>query len=130
MSFEFTKYHLEGLPFDAVIHKFTPVDLDPEPHDHPWAFRTFILKGSYVERIWKQNTYTGRWISTEHIRRQGTTHYVNANCIHEIFAYPDGECWTIILPEPWERESLIWQFKDGKAYNKSWQPGSEFQLVK
>jgi hypothetical protein len=127
MNAEFTKFHLEGLPFDAVLHKFSPLDLTPQIHDHPFSFRTFILKGSYIERVWTYRECMKEWSYYDIKRFQGQTHEVHATDIHQIIAYPEGECWTLILPGPWERESLEWKFENGVAYYKSWKPDSEWQ---
>ena len=127
MNEEFTKYHLLGFPFDAVLHKFTPLDLTPQIHDHPFGFNSFIVKGSYVERRYFKDL-GGSFIDITH--KQGESFFVPATAIHAIIAYPEGECWTLILPEPWERESLEWKFEEGNAYYKSWKPGSEWKLHK
>jgi len=114
MSDEFTKFHLKGFPFDAVVHKFTEPDKG-YPHDHPFGFTTYILKGSYLERIYDKDGN-----SMEIIRESGTCHFVPATLIHKIISLPDGDCYTIITPMPKEREPGFWKFEDGKAYFKQW----------
>ena len=114
MSDVFTKYHLKGFPFDAVIHKFTEPDTG-DAHCHPFGFTTHILKGSYVERV-----YDLDGMYYEYKRKQGTSHFVEAATIHKIIDLPDGECWTIITPRAWEKEPCFWKFENGVAYKRQW----------
>ena len=87
------KYHIRGLPFDAVIHHFTKPDLG-EPHDHPWDFRSVILKGCYVEEVYK---YSGQ--KEYFMREEGNTFYVSKSRIHRIIHLPEGECFTLVIPQ-------------------------------
>jgi hypothetical protein len=34
------------------VHFIHREDLDPIPHDHPWQFRSFVLRGGYNEEFW------------------------------------------------------------------------------
>lgn len=48
--------------FGIRIHEILRSDMDMNPHDHPWAFVTFILKGGYFERRWWPNGTTSlKW---------------------------------------------------------------------
>ena len=38
--------------FAVYLHHIHREDRDPDPHDHPWAFISLILSGSYIERVW------------------------------------------------------------------------------
>lgn len=104
MSDEFTKFHINGLPFPAVIHHFTGSDKGL-PHDHPWGFLSFVLSGGYIERIYQR---TGSFHDVH--RRPGDTFRIAATHIHEIIELPQGECWTLVLPQPWERHGGFWDF--------------------
>lgn len=108
MSEELMKYHLRGFPFHAVIHKFTGADVG-DPHDHPFPFTSFIIKGSYVERRWyirSNNSYYSRDI----VRQEGDSFQVDASTIHNIISLPEGECWTLIIPGLHERKWGFYQF--------------------
>ncbi|RYD50949.1 MAG: hypothetical protein EOP52_11100 [Sphingobacteriales bacterium] len=105
----FEKFHIRGLPFNAVIHTFSVTD-NGVIHDHPFAFTTHILKGSYIERIYQGVDASGTVLFEEIKRETGSSHRVEASCIHELIALPDGDCWTIITPENWEREPGFWKF--------------------
>ena len=123
MSDVFTKYHLKGFPFEAVMHKFTAPD-QGYPHCHPFGFTTHILQGSYVELIY--NKANGNYMEME--REQGTSHFVPARLIHKIIDLPEGECWTIITPQAWEKEPCFWKFEDGVAYKRQWNE-KKFKIV-
>ncbi len=117
MSDVFTKYHIKGLPFDAVLHRFTAPDKG-DPHDHPFGFTSFILKGSYVERdyqIMDGKCYVGY---VHH--KEGSVHRVEAKDIHQIVELPEGECWTLIIPEKWEREPGFYKFTNEGVFYRQW----------
>lgn len=118
MSDELTKHHINALPFDAVIHHFTGKDRG-SPHNHPFSFRTYLLKGSYIERIYTINNDGSYQTEVIH-RKEGTTHHVKADTIHEIIDLPDGECWTMILPERKVQESGFFLFEEDKISFRSW----------
>lgn len=117
MSNEFYKHHIRGLPFGAVIHHFTAPDTGG-PHDHPFGFTTHIIHGSYIERVYK--IHNGNVIVEDIHRQQGTSHYVPSETIHEIIALPHGDCFTLITPGPWERETHFWKFEEGVTLNRHW----------
>ena len=119
MNAVFTKHHLRGLPFDAVIHHFSEKDQNEHIHDHPFSFTTHILKGSYIERIY-EIFEDGTYNSAEYHRKEGTSHFVPANTIHEIIELPESECFTLIRPNEWEKETYFYRFEEGKAFKRKW----------
>lgn len=119
MTAVFTKHHLRGLPFDAVIHHFSEKDQNEHIHDHPFSFTTHILQGSYVERIY-EIFEDGTYIASDHHRKESTVHFVSANTSHEIIDLPEGECFTLIKPNHKEKETYFYKFEDGKAFKRKW----------
>lgn len=119
MNAVFTKYHLRGLPFDAVLHHFSAKDQHEHIHDHPFSFTTHILKGSYVERVYELYK-DGSYRSEVYHRTEGSAHIVRAHTIHEIIDLPEGECFTIIRPQHWEKDTYFFRFEDGKAFVRRW----------
>ena len=116
MSAEFEKFHLSGLPFDAVLHHFTGPDRG-DFHDHPWPFTTFILSGGYTERIaWQDPCDVWRQRSVR--REAGTGHPVAAGLIHRVTDLPTGECWTLVLPGRWERVPGFYKFDEAGAWHR------------
>ncbi len=119
MNAVFTKHHLRGLPFDAVIHHFSAKDQNEHIHDHPFSFTTHILKGSYVERIY-EIFEDGTYQSSVFHRKEGSSHFVSANTIHEIIEIPEGECFTLIRPNEKEKETCFYRFEEGKIFRRLW----------
>lgn len=121
MSPAFDKWHVEGLPFPAVFHRFTAPDMG-DPHDHPWPFRTTILRGTYNEEVFHPDGSSYRLHHPE-----GSSFIIEGSHVHRITALEDGECWTLIQPlGPKEREPGFWRWIDGRAerraWNGDWQP--------
>lgn len=115
MSDVFAKYHLRGpWPFGAVIHQFSDIDRG-DPHDHPWGFRSVILHGGYVERVFQPDG------ASELVHRNlGDSFEIAATHIHRMEALPNGECWTLVMPGPHERTSRFWQFREDGSYSRAW----------
>ncbi|RZK35359.1 MAG: hypothetical protein EOO61_12030 [Hymenobacter sp.] len=115
----FMKTHLLGMPFSAVIHRFRAVE-EGDAHDHLFAFTSTILYGGYVEQIYFLNN-EGHWDKKTVHRKPGDTFRVEATCIHKITGLPQGECYTIILPEAKVCETHFWRFdKHGTASCRLW----------
>src|SRR5262249_41569330 len=79
-------------PFGSIREHHAIVNDDARHlHDHPWPFVTFILRGSYHERI------PGGWNTL----KAPSVHYRPANYQHAVF--PDtsaGPVWTEIVTGP------------------------------
>ena len=115
MGPHFTKHHIGGLPFAAVIHHFTAPD-HGAPHDHPFLFRSTILSGGYVEE-----TFTPRGPAGTVNRRPGDSYNIPAAHLHRIIELPAGECWTLIQPlGPKEREPGFYQFAEDGLLHRFW----------
>lgn len=123
MSDELMKYHISNgadtpWPFTPVIHHFTGPDRD-NPHSHPFNFRSIILKGSYVERI--SYLHKGQWHHTDVTRKEGDSFIVTTDHIHQIIDLPEGECWTMIIPEDGPRQDVrFYDFSNGEMKSRLW----------
>jgi hypothetical protein len=113
MNDQFEKWHILGLPFECAIHHFTGPD-QGDPHDHPFNFTSHILAGGYTEEVFSP---TGAAALV--YRHPGTAHQVRATHIHRIIDLPLGDCWTLILAGPHERETRFWRFSDG-IQSRAW----------
>jgi len=119
MNAVFTKHHLKGLPFDVVIHHFSEKDQNEHLHDHPFSFTTHILKGSYIEKVY-EIFEDGTYNFSIHHRKEGSSHFVAANTVHEIIELPDGECFTVIIPNKKEQEHSFYKLENGKVFKRQW----------
>lgn len=93
-----------GLNFGEIyIHKIYRSDDDPDPHDHPWNFRTFVLKGSYTDEYWEFSKYrdgTGRrWRleSRDEKVSAPATRYRPRQHIHRVILKDGKPAWTLIV---------------------------------
>jgi hypothetical protein len=119
LSKAFKKHHVGGLPFEASFNEFTAAE-SGDPHDHPFDFITHILSGGYTERVFEINEL-GEVAITEIERVPGTSHYVKATDIHQIFHLHMGHCVTLMLPQSQHiRATCFYRFIDGKAYRRLW----------
>lgn len=85
-------------PFGSVrLHHWLSHDDDRAPHDHPWNFTTFVLKGGYRDVSPEGNEY----LHAPTVRHRSATHQ------HTVF--PDeGGCWTVIVTGPKIRTWGFW----------------------
>lgn len=117
MGPHFTKFHLRGpWPFHPVFHRFTQPDFG-DPHDHPWSFRSVILHGGYLEEVYNLDGDPVRLIR----REVGDSFLIDLNHIHRIVDLPQGECWTMIIPqEGASQKSGFYQFREDAIYHRFW----------
>lgn len=128
MNEHFTKFHIEGLGFQATIHRFSTVDPYPFPHDHPYNFTTYILKGSYIEEVY--NIYPDKtgFDKTTIVHKAQTCSYISANHIHKIISLPEGECVTIIVPEKGINVPGFYNFTPNGIFYRKWHE-EEFKSI-
>jgi len=116
MGPHFAKYHIEGLPIPAVLHYITQAEPHADPHDHPWGFTSFVITGGYEEEIFYSD---GTSILESHW--YGEKHRISARRIHRIVRLLDGECWTLVLPDPWERKPGFYRWdENGQPLYRPW----------
>jgi hypothetical protein len=76
------------LPFAIRIQHIKKPDSEKALHDHPWNFRTFVLKGYYIE----ENTFGGTRVITE-----GSTYKRYAHEFHRIARVDKTGVWTLFI---------------------------------
>lgn len=85
--------HIRWLP-SVRLHHIRRPDKGRDLHNHPWTFRTFILKGWYREQIkLGAGQSAGHWRD----RRAGQTGVVRHGTFHRIASVSDGGCWTLVV---------------------------------
>ena len=90
------------LPSIRVHHIVRPDD-DAHEHNHPWAARSVILRGSYVEE--RREEYTGG-----RLRCRGFTQPITPDVFHRITDVSAGGAYTLFLTWGGSRG---WGFKVG-----------------
>jgi hypothetical protein len=92
------RLRLAETPWFAVfLHHIHRPDKDPDPHDHPWAFASLVLAGSYIERVWpdKRNPHLRRL----RVRERFTFGTMSRDAAHIIKSI-DGPLWTLVVTGP------------------------------
>lgn len=96
----------QGERFGVYVHQIFRPDADRDCHNHPWWFRTVVLRGGYTEQV-------RRWVSTpqeslstaEH--RPGSFHTMPVNRFHRIVSVRPNT-WTLLLVGPKVHEWGFW----------------------
>jgi hypothetical protein len=95
-----TRYVVEEFPDGSGIylHFIHRSDSDREFHDHPWDFRSFIVRGGYIEHTpeGSREFYPGSW----NVRQ--------AEQLHRLELFCPEDTITILFRGPKRRE---WGFK-------------------
>lgn len=120
----FTKYHIEGLPLDAVLHEFSAADTG-EPHDHPWPFTSYVVSGWYRETVyWRSESRDGIFRNREatYTRNENDCFDVPFERVHRITEISPGGVVTLIKPLPIEKPRTpgFYQFREDGVYRRDW----------
>jgi hypothetical protein len=96
--------------FNIYLHHIRRSDDDPDPHDHPWDFTTFLIRGVYINEGYRQ--CAAQWPCLHpnftHVRWYAKR---KAEHIHQVKLI-DGPVWSLVFTGPYRRE---WNFvtRDG-----------------
>lgn len=94
------------LPFSIRVHHILRPDGDLDLHDHPWNWRTIIMRGWYIE----EDVFGDR-----RARVAGDTTRRSAETFHRITAVSEGGVWTLFIMG---RKSNRWGFMTGSPPRK------------
>jgi hypothetical protein len=109
-----TRLHLFQIPWcSCMLHWIRRPDPQPDLHDHPNAFLSIILRGSYVEEVPKRGSD-----SETVTRKVSTLNFKRANDKHRIVAI-NGSLLTLVFAG---RVSRGWGFHT----EHGWQPWREY----
>jgi hypothetical protein len=94
-----TKYTL-GQDGDEWLHLHHVTEADRgAPHDHPCRMVSTRIKGSYWERVFRQDGW-----HADILRTEGSTHVIEPDTIHLLTGLPRGAVWTLVKTGPVVRE--------------------------
>jgi hypothetical protein len=82
------------LPFEVRVHHIKRPDRGRDPHDHPWNWRTIVMRGWYDEVVDGQVIH----------RAAGTTAGKRSNDAHHISAVAPGGVWTLFIVGPYRQK--------------------------
>ena len=86
-------------PISICLHNFHRGDEDPDCHDHPFSYLSFILIGSYREYA-QDDTYITRKRFSLAYRRATHRHRVQPTT---------NRCWTLCIKRKTDRQWGFWQ---------------------
>lgn len=97
-----------------TVHHFPPMATDPDPHDHPAPFVTFILRGRYFDTAWERHGQ--KTVPTVELVKAGQIKYRSAGHTHTTTTDEVG-AWTVVVMGPKIRE---WGFLRPGEGNTWW----------
>ena len=80
------------LPFSIRIHHIRLPDNDRNPHNHPWNFRSIVLRGWYTEELLLPDGGTRSQFAAT-----GKTYTRKINEYHRVADVGDGGVWTLFI---------------------------------
>lgn len=117
------RWRLIQTPWGGIyLHFIHREDLDRMPHDHPWVFRSLILRGAYTEeyypdvRLIGSKSYVGTDRRQNRTWRIGQRHTFPAGAAHRI-TKTHGKITTLVVVGPKFR---TWGFYDGAGRFIDW----------
>lgn len=99
----------------TVHHFFSAPDFGP-PHDHPWDFKSTVIKGGYTEEIY---SLVDGSVEIAH-RKRGDTFFVPKERVHRIIELPFGDCQTFVRPLHSGYPFRVWKFWDFNQDTPRW----------
>lgn len=94
----------QGDRFGVYVHQIFRPDADRDTHDHPWPFRSLVLRGGYSEEV---RLAPGADVSSEVWRGRGRAHVMPTYRSHRIVQVRP-RTWTLLVVGPKMREWGFW----------------------
>lgn len=105
--------------FGIYLHWIYLPDGDRSPHDHPWPFATWIVRGGYTELLWTDPlNHPGLHFKVNY--KRWSWHTMNTRAAHRILSVLPGTI-TLMLVGPRDR---VWGFYTDKGW-VDWQTYEE-----
>lgn len=72
--------------FSVYVHRILLPDTDRNPHDHPFEFSSLILRGGYIEDVYRRKIPRGRgrWVKQTYVRNLFSYHRHPLSSAHSI----------------------------------------------
>jgi hypothetical protein len=95
--------------FGIYVHQIYREDLDPVPHDHPWQFWSFVLRGGYQEELHER---PGDGVGRMVVRWPRRLHRFPLHHAHRIVAVAPHTVTLVLVG----RKRRTWGFYDGGQF--------------
>jgi hypothetical protein len=113
------RWRLIQTPLFAIyLHKINMPDRDQDLHNHPWSFRTFIVRGGYSELFQRDATSRAR----KRTWKQFSWHRMGISAFHSIYNLYRVPTWTVVFTG---RRQQIWGFLEEDKVTPFYQYQSE-----
>lgn len=97
--------------FAVMLHFVYLTDTDRDPHDHPWNFWSFIVKGGYIEHVWMNPRNRKRNLYNTRTWGRFTLHKMSKHWAHKITEIKPGTI-TLVFTGKRTRDWTFW-LEDG-----------------
>ncbi len=81
--------------FGVYLHWIYAPDRDRDPHDHPWPFVSWILRGGYTERVWVKMWHESVGFTRKRDRWSG--HTMSTTVAHSVTAVDPGTVTFVVV---------------------------------
>jgi hypothetical protein len=92
--------------FGVYLHLIHRPDIDPDPHDHPWAFVSVVLAGSYQDQVWEKPDIDPDSAVRHHTRFR--PRLMRRSQAHLIISTITGPVWTLAFVGPNHGDWRFW----------------------
>lgn len=82
--------------FSLYVHWIFEEDTDRDPHDHPWVFWSWVVKGGYVEEITGQFSSGLYYSEPPRVHRRWSLHKMPFDKAHKIVSVLPGTVSVIV----------------------------------
>lgn len=119
----FRRWRILATPwFNIYIHNILRSDEEAHPHDHPWNFLSFILKGGYSEEwlpFYEDTAFASGEPMIKSVRRPGTFVYHDAKDFHKLTLLKNS-AWTLVFTFGKRRPTWGFQTEQGWIEHKAY----------
>lgn len=98
----FRRWRLLSTPwFSVFVHNISRSDEDLHPHNHPFSFCSFILKGGYTESVsWWDSYFDSYPMGRTETHKAGSVVYHDTYDYHKIKLTDGKPAWTLVFTGP------------------------------
>lgn len=94
--------------FGVFVHWINEADTGRHPHDHPWGFYSWVVRGGYWEEVWPTWKHHSLEIPPlQYAHRRGSIHRMGIEAAHKIVLVTEG-LTTIVFAGKRQRKFCFW----------------------
>jgi hypothetical protein len=94
--------------FSLMVHWINEADTGRHPHDHPWGFWSWVVRGGYWEEVWPTERHFDLGIPPlQFAHHRWSVHRMGVESAHKIVLATDGLI-TVVLTGKRQRRFRFW----------------------